>query len=240
MHPILLKIGPITIYSYGFCIAVAFLVATYLSAEFALRSKHLLTYGLNKTRIYDLSVYLSLGGIIGARLGYVITNFDYYQDNLLESFLLWRGGLVFYWGLVGALLTCVWWTKKLAHLPFLVVADCIIPYVALGQSIGRIGCFLNGCCYGKMGHPVQLYESFAALIIFAILKAVQDTKPKERGYILFLYLSLYGAARFTLEFMRADNPPVVFGLTISQVISIFLFMAGAAYVSIRIYRNRPR
>ncbi len=238
MYPVLFKVGPIHIYSYGVMLALAFLVATFLARRRAI------SVGIDGDAIIDLSIYLIISGILGARLLYVLLNLKYYKDNPLEVVMIWRGGLVWYGGLILAILVGTWFLRARA-LPIFKIGDLIIPYVALGQAIGRIGCFLNGCCYGKpttlaLGisfnpaqipvHPTQLYESAAMFLAYLILRM---REPGE-GKTIFLYLILYSAVRFFNEFLRGDNPQVLIGLTFSQIISIIILAP-----TILLWRNIP-
>ncbi|KPK42385.1 MAG: hypothetical protein AMJ78_02725 [Omnitrophica WOR_2 bacterium SM23_29] len=238
MYPILFKIGPISIHSYGVMLAIAFLVATFLAKRRAI------TAGIDGNIILDLAIYLITSGILGARLLYVFLNLGYYKENPLEIIMIWRGGLVWYGGFILAIFLAIWFLKA-KKLPILKTGDLIIPYVALGQAIGRIGCFLNGCCYGKptslplgvtfdpaLGsvHPTQLYESAAMFLIFLILKG----RMPGDGKTIFLYLISYSIFRFFNEFLRGDVPQVLVGLTVSQIISIVVLLT-----TIIVWKNLP-
>ncbi|MFA5060347.1 MAG: prolipoprotein diacylglyceryl transferase family protein, partial [Candidatus Omnitrophota bacterium] len=131
------------------------------------------------------------------------------------------------------------------------IADLVAPYLALGQAIGRLGCFLNGCCYGKAVswglffpvhgahlHPVQLYTSFDLLIIFFILKKYQRLE-RNSGETFVLYLILASLERFCMEFLRADHVQVWLGLSIFQIVSITIF-AAATYVILLIRSRRKK
>ncbi len=241
MHPILFKIGPVVIYSYGVMIAVAFLSSMYLISRSAQKA------GISIENIADLGLALLISGIVGARLLYVLTEIEYYRANPLEIVMIWKGGLVFYGGFIAAFV-CGWVVLKRNKMPVLKTCDHIIPYLALGQAIGRIGCFLNGCCFGKPTnlpwgmifpkgsiagdiypaihiHPTQLYSVYTNFLIFAILLLFGNWK-KFDGQILYLYFILYSVSRFLIEFLRADNPQILLGLTISQVICVVLFLVG--------------
>ncbi len=227
MHPILFKIGPVQLYSYGAMLAVAFLVVTFLARR---RANSL---GMNGDDILDLCIYLIVSGLIGARLLFILLNLDYYRQRPLEIAMLWKGGLVWYGGLISAILTAIIFLRA-KKIPLLKTGDLMMPYVALGQAIGRIGCFLNGCCYGTpttlpVGvtfdaahgpvHPTQLYESLAMFIVFLVLRR----RTPGNGKTLFLYLILYSAFRFFNEFLRGDNTAALLGLTVYQVISVMIF-----------------
>ena len=241
MHPILFKIGPMIIYSYGAMIAAAFLISIYFA------SRSIVGAG-NNEKILDLGLVLLISGIIGARLLYVLVEAKYYKANPLEIIMIWKGGLIFYGGFIAAFVCC-WIFLKKNKMPILRTCDHIIPYLALGQAIGRIGCFFNGCCFGKptnlpwgmifpVGsiagdvypgihiHPTQLYSAYTNFLIFAILLLFRNWK-KFDGQILYLYFILYSVSRFLIEFLRADNPQILLGLTISQVICVVLFLTGS-------------
>jgi len=231
MHPILLRLGPITIYSYGFMLAVAFIVATMLAQQKARQ------FGVNPEKILELAIFIMLFGIIGARIAYVLLNLQDFVKRPFEIFYLHKGGLVFYGGAIfGGVASLFFIKRNKLNGPDL--ADLIAPYAALGQSIGRIGCLLNGCCWGKPTdlawaivlpqqegtlHPTQAYESLGVLVIFLILVILQD-KRVFRGQIFGLYLLFYSMLRFFIEFLRGDNTIVFFSLTFSQIASVIIFI----------------
>lgn len=231
MYPVLFNIGPVSVYSYGVMLALAFLVVAFLARRRAF------ALGGNGDAILDLCIWLIVSGIIGGRLFFILLNLDYYRQNPLETVMLWRGGLVWYGGLIAAVMSAIIFLSA-KKMPILNTSDLMMPYVALGQSIGRIGCFLNGCCYGKATalpigvtfsaaqgpvHPTQLYESAAMLIVFLILRKCVP----GNGRTFFLYLMMYSVIRFLIEFLRGDNPAILMGLTISQLISVVIFMTAA-------------
>ncbi len=249
MHPVLFRIGPITIYSYGLMLALAFFVGTYLAQLRARKA------GVGQNKIMDLSLYILVSAILGARVLFVILNWNDYQNNFWDIFKIWEGGLVFYGGLILAFFVAVWFLKK-NKLPIWKVTDIFAPSLALGMAIGRIGCFLNGCCYGKISYPLgicfpssasvftqqasdglitqnakfslpvlptQLYESLACLIIFFILLFIEKYK-KFDGFLFWNFVLLYSVFRFIIEGFRFyEKNFILFGwLTISQLISIIL------------------
>lgn len=242
MHPIICKIGPVVIYSYGLILALAFLACTFLIKKEAEKQ------GFRGGEVVDLSLYLVISGIIGARFLYVLINFEDYLKNPFEIIMLSHGGLVFYGGLILATITGIWFLKK-RHLPVLKIGDIVLPYLALGQAIGRLGCLLNGCCYGKLTnlpwgirfpghiervHPTQIYESIFLLCIFVILKFLQN-KFHKPGQLSIFYFLLYSLGRFLVEFYRGDNPHIFLALTFSQLISIILFI-----ISLLLLMFRPK
>ncbi|MCA9401659.1 MAG: prolipoprotein diacylglyceryl transferase, partial [Candidatus Omnitrophica bacterium] len=165
MHPLICKIGPFPVYSYGMMMALAVLICSFLLARDARN------IGLSDEWVWDFVFSIMLGGIVGARLLFGWLNFRYFLDDPLEIFMLQHGGLSFQGGLLGGALGGMVFVKK-KKLSYLKTADLLAPYLALGHAIGRIGCFLNGCCYGKHWdhgiffpvhqdtlHPTQLYAS---------------------------------------------------------------------------------
>lgn len=246
MHPILFTIGPITIYSYGVMLALAVLVCTYFLSKDAKR------YKISQETAYDLVFWVMLGGIIGARIFYVYIEWPYFSDNLWEIPMLQKGGLAWQGGFLGGALTGVWFARrnKLSLRPLL---DLAAPYIALGQSIGRIGCFFNGCCYGKPVawgiyypthharlYPTQLFETAGLFIIFLILKKAQQkgTVPwisrgqSPSGFIFILYLWLAAIERFMVEFYRADHDLLWLNLSLAQYVAAGVFVTGLVLMQV--------
>ena len=226
MYPEICKIGPFTIYSYGIMLLVAFLTSSFLAKAQA--KKH----NLSPELIFDLSFIVFISGIIGARVFYTLENLGYYIKNPLEIIMLQHGGLSWFGGLILGTLVGIKYLK-VRRIPIYKVVDLIMPFVALGQAIGRIGCFLNGCCFGKTLIPIQLYSSLILIIIFVILRFLQEM-PHRDGEIFFTYLILYCVKRFFIEFLRSDNAIIVFGLTLFQLLSLIIFfLAAAKFIFIR-------
>ena len=141
MYRILFTIGSFPIYSYGVMLSLAFIIGIFLAMKEAKR------LGENPERVLDISLYLILGALIGGRLGYVIFNLDYYLKNPIKMLYFRQGGLSFLGAFLIALFLC-WLYVKRTKLSFWKFADIAAPSVAIGIGIARIGCFLNGCCYG--------------------------------------------------------------------------------------------
>lgn len=251
MHPILVELGRLQIRSYGFMLAVSFLLGIWLAGR---RAKKV---GIDPQKILDLSVVIIVAAVVGSRLLYVAFHLDQYR-NPLEVFALWQGGATFYGGFLLATAASYWWVQR-NGLSFLLVADTLAPSIALGLVFTRIGCFLSGCCYGKptdgplglvfppdspagaaaaayaqqMGrdhvalHPTQLYSSLKGLLIFTALMLLQP-KLKKRGSTFGLLLVLYGIGRFVIDFFRTyeDSARILFGLSFNQVISVVLVGVG--------------
>lgn len=246
MHPIIFKVGPWPIYSYGLMMSIGFLAALFLIRR---RSKEI---GLAPDEILDFSIYLFIAGIVGARLLHVFLNFSYYLKYPLEIIMLNHGGLAYQGGLFCGLGIAILYSRR-KKISFLKTTDYFIPYVALAQSLGRIGCFLNGCCYGKetsslMGilspdrqtiiYPTQLLYSFFLLFIFITLNLL-NKKKKFNGQTLIAYLIFYGVIRFFIDFLRGDLEIVFLNLKLTQLFSIFVILFSIVfYLYMKIYGRR--
>ena len=156
--------------------------------------------------------------------------------------MLQRGGLAWQGGLVTGTLTALFLMKK-KRMPVASTLDLLAPYIALGQAIGRLGCFLNGCCYGKEVswgiffpvyqaylHPTQLYDSLGLFVLFIILKKYEKVNT-QKGSVFILYIILASVQRFFIQFYRADHIPIFMGLSIFQISSLIIIaMAIYAYL----------
>jgi len=200
-------------------LALAFFVASTLAAIQAKKE------GLNPELIFNFCLAVLIAGIIGARIFYVVENFGYYKQYPLEIIMLQRGGLSWFGGLIAALVYGLAYLKK-KKLSVYKTFDLIVPFLALGQALGRIGCFLNGCCFGRTVIPIQIYSALLLVIIFVVLRFLQD-RPHRNGEIFFYYLLLYSAKRFFVEFWRTDNPIVFAQMTLFQLIGIAIFIFAA-------------
>ncbi|MCX5716696.1 MAG: prolipoprotein diacylglyceryl transferase [Candidatus Omnitrophica bacterium] len=234
MHPILAKIGPLTLYSYGLMVALGFIVGALLASRLAPR------FGIPPEKITTLSLVILLSGIFGARLLYVLLNIKDFIPDPLEALKLSHGGLAFHGGAFAAFIFGLIYVKR-ARLPLWDTLDLLSPYIVLGHAIGRIGCFLNGCCYGKpytgitavvfgdgtARYPTQIYSALLLILLYCILRFFLQRR-RFKGQVFFLYLMLYSAARFFVEFLRGDNTLFLPGLTVAQVISIAVFITGIA------------
>jgi phosphatidylglycerol---prolipoprotein diacylglyceryl transferase len=237
----------LTLHTYGALLAIAFLAGLWISHREAKRT------GMDAARITDMAVYVLIGGLIGARLLLLVVDWRTYVYNPRDILTLLQSGGVFYGGLLGAL-PVAWWYARRHGLDGWRTADVLAPGVVLGQSIGRLGCFAAGCCWGRacdlpwavtfkdpytarqVGtpidlalHPTQLYESLATALIFVVVLWIARRK-KFHGQVTLAYVALYAVARFGIEFFRGDAARgVVFGgaLSTSQFIAI-LMLVGAA------------
>lgn len=143
MYRVLLRIGNFTLYSYGVMLLIAYLLGVWIGTLEGKRR------GIDPRKIEGLALWIILGGVIGARIWYVLEHLSEYSRNPFEIFMIWRGGLVFYGGFIGGFIGGILYLK-ISNLVFYEIADVSAPALALAFAIGRIGCFLNGCCYGKI------------------------------------------------------------------------------------------
>ncbi|MDD4894026.1 MAG: prolipoprotein diacylglyceryl transferase [Candidatus Omnitrophica bacterium] len=244
MHPIICTIGPFNVYSYGFMLAVAFLISSSLAVLQAKKQN------INPDIVFNLSFIAFVAGIIGARAFYITENISYYLRNPVEIIMFQRGGLSWFGGLLAGTICAVIYLQK-KKIPIYKILDLMSPFVALGQAIGRIGCLLNGCCYGKVSvkygvyfqiHdafliPTQLYSALVLFMGYLVLRFLQERSHKA-GEVFFAYLLLYSTSRFIIEFWRADNEVIALGLTLFQFLSIAIFcIALWKFILIKKSRN---
>ena len=241
MRRILLQFGPLTIYSYGVMLVAAFLVVTWLMEQDAKRLPPL-RVALKPPQIVDMACLVMLGGVLGARLLFIVKYWDMFRVYPWEMPAIWHGGLIWYGGFFGGLLTAAVYARVLG-VSFLRMVDQYIPYIPLAHAIGRLGCFLNGCCYGKITHawygvtfpghpgpriPTQIIEAVLLFALCIALRRLQRTSVMDYlGRIFALDLFSYGLMRFAVEFLRGDQKVVWFGLTVQQDVSLVLVAAGA-------------
>jgi phosphatidylglycerol:prolipoprotein diacylglycerol transferase len=256
VHPIAFQLGSFTIHWYGVMIALAFLAGLWTATRRARREN------ISGEKIADIVFWLMFGAILGARAVYVTTYWkdEFAHQPLREIFMIQHGGLVYYGGLIGATIAgmiYIRWKK----LPLWKTADVLAPSIALGNVFGRIGCLLNGCCYGRAcrlpwairfpsdhstgGVPVHPTEIYDALLNFALylFLAWLFRRKKFDGQIFATYLVCYAVFRSVVEYFRGDYPAdhIHNGLTSGQLASIPIFIAGlllAAVLSSRAQTKR--
>lgn len=238
MRSTLFHIFGVPVRSYGLMLVTGFVLGLWRAARLA-RAK-----GINPERLYDLSLILLVSGIIGARVTYVLLNPD--SESWSELVAVWNGGLSFHGGVAFAVLAG-WIYTRYARLPFWRCADLVAPSIAIGYAVTRIGCFLNGCCYGcptslpwavrfcengiltPPSHPAQIYAALANLFIFLVLTRLEKLN-RPPGFVFVSYLGLYGVYRFAVEFIRRGYSARVWllGLTEAQAVSILMVLGAAA------------
>ncbi len=234
MYPLIGHWGPFTLYSFGLMLAVAVIVSS------VLLSRDAKAFGISQEIIFDFVFWVILGGIFGARIFFIILNFSDFAANPREIIMITNGGLAWQGGLILGGLSGLFFVRR-KKLPLSLMLDLCAPYLALGQAIGRIGCFLNGCCYGKHAswgiyfpvhqsrlQPTQLYDTVMLGMIFFFLKALQK-KSLIGGQVFAAYLMLASLERFINEFFRADHVNTVVGLSIFQIVSVGVFFFGFGF-----------
>lgn len=258
MLPRLFSLGNFTLHTYGLLVATGFLVGIYVARHFARR------FRMDGERIFNLAVYLALAAILGAKLFLVIQDWRYYfadPSSLLSASFLQSAG-IFYGGVIVALAVLALYVHR-QHLRWLAVGDAVVPGVAIGHAIGRLGCFSAGCCWGKpttlpwgvtftnpYAHatvgvplhiplqPTQLYEAGGEALIFLLLWKLAGRRAFE-GQLTATYLLSYGILRFLVDFARAYEPQAMLFhgmLTDAQVISLGLIALAIGIIALR----RPR
>jgi phosphatidylglycerol:prolipoprotein diacylglycerol transferase len=242
MYPVLIQLGTFELRSYGVIVALSFFLALWLSAREAKRS------GLDPALVHDFAFYALLGGIVGARIYYVVfSNPAYFVQKPWEIVAVWHGGIGIIGALLGGFLTALWYCRK-KQLSFWRFADTLAPGVALGQAAGVIACLLNGDSYGKPAdvawaitytdpralaplniplHPVEIYEMAAYLLLFLLVWQTRG-KYKTPGFVFLTYLTGYGAARFAAEFFRGNPAIFAWGIPAAQVFGVVLVLAAIA------------
>jgi phosphatidylglycerol:prolipoprotein diacylglycerol transferase len=224
MYPELWHWGVIHVRSYGLALAVAFLVGTWLGLKEARR------YGMDEDRFLTVILFKLVGSIFGARILYVMEHIADYRQQWSSVLALWQGGLTLYGGVVAGTIVGLWMAKR-QGLPVWRVADALAPSVAIGTAFGRVGCFLNGCCYGRPTklpwgvvyppdtfpglefgatpiHPSQLYFSLASLALFAVVWALRK-RASIPGVLFWWTIAAYALIRVPLDFTRAYEPATV-------------------------------
>ncbi len=270
MFPILLSLGPFVIgghvfgplhfYSYGLCLAVALGVSISLFAYDAKRNlsqRVKLKPEMTFQKVFDLAVWVILFSLLGARLFFVLENHQDFEGKWWEGFYIWQGGLVYYGGLFGAMLAAVGWFK-MQKWPMAYSFDLVAPYIALGQTFGRVGCFLNGCCYGivdarygmifpggedNLPHlPTQLWEMTGDLVLFFFLLWARRWTIRYPWLSLSLYGFTYGILRFVIEFWRRDwdKRYLLLFNSASQAVSGILIAVSLAVILWTLMSNRPK
>jgi phosphatidylglycerol:prolipoprotein diacylglycerol transferase len=252
VHPILFRLGPLTVRFYGLMYVIALLVGIYLLRLEAKRR------GLPSERMVDFAFYCFIGGLLGGRLYYVLFKWGYYGANPLKIFAVWEGGMAIHGGLIGGVLGG-WWFAHTSRLPFATLADMAAPAISLGHAFGRFGNFMNGDAHGYplrslalppwlrhfpdwMGvtfpptsiagrefgqvplHPVMLYELVLNLVGFVLLWSCRK-KPLQPGGLFGLYLIYYAFVRSFTSLFRADD--LYLGpLRMPHVISLVMMVIG--------------
>ena len=245
MHQYLFFIGDFPVRAYGLVLSLSIILATGVAYFLAKQD------GRWHTHILDMGLYCGLAGILGSRLWDVFFfDWDYYRHHLTELLNVWQGGMAIQGGIVLGAAVGIWYTKR-HHIDTWALADIVCPAVILGQAIGRCANLLNGDAFGAptggdfgllypsttlayhtYGNqplwPAEIWEGQLDIIIFALLLIYRSTNH-AKGQAFALYIMLYSAARFFLEYLRGDYTNLVFGLFKSaQMTSVIAFTASLA------------
>lgn len=247
MKPILFTINSVPISSYGFMVAIAFIVALFIAIARA-KKRYISAYV-----IFDISLYMLISGFIGARAFYILQHISYYE-SIDEVLQIGAGGFTFYGGFILASLVFIIYVR-LNKLPAGKIADALTPPLALGIGISRFGCFLSGCCFGKPTslpfgvsfpenslpwiefeiqkvHPTQIYSLISLIVIFFIL-LFAEKHIIFSGQLFTLFILLYSSQRFYIDFFRYyPQEQFINHLTESQLISIVLVISALAFTFI--------
>ena len=264
MHTTLIHIGPLAIRSYGLMLALSFLCGVLLAYR---RTR---TIGLDFQRLIDLTVYVIVASIVGSRALYVVFHLQEFSAHPLDVINPFQSsgeigiqGLSMYGGVILSLIVGLWFFRR-HRLPTWKMTDAIAPSLAFGTFLTRIGCFLNGCCFGKPGdlpwcvvfpsdsaagyffpgtavHPTQLYASLGGILIFGVLLFLERRKPFA-GAIFWTYIALDAVVRFAIDFLRYYEDSSVLSIghhpfSVSQLITAGLF-ALAVFMLYRLKQRR--
>jgi len=233
MKPVLFQLGPFPVSSFGVFLLLAFVVGIVLLRARTRR------FGWEAGEVLDLSLYAIIGGVIGARVGYVLVNLGDFASDATRVVTIWRdAGLTFYGALAGGALVA-WLYGRARRWGLGAIADAAAPSLALGYACAMIGALLYGLNYGRPSgvpwavvlfgqprHPTQIYLLVAALVIFAILMWL-DGVPHAPGRMFWMFLVLYGVARSAIEVFM-DSPRVLGPLTLAQAASLLVALVSLA------------
>lgn len=247
MYPILFHLGPITVYSFGFFLVVAYLIATFIFWKEGKRQ------GYNEEKLLDLSLIALIGAFISGRVFFIFTNYDLFQGDLGLMITFWEGGFTYYGAVLGLLLAVFLVTRKWKW-PFLQIADFGVLASMAAYVIVKIGTFLAGIDYGTLTslpwgfelatvsgsrHPVQIYEAFFVGSFFIVMKVAYEKNLKSTnfrsGKVFFLAVFVLAVARLIFGFLRGDVT-YISGVRLDQIVS--LLVAIAAVFSIYYLRLR--
>ena len=263
MYPILFYVGRFPIHAWGVLLMIGFLLGTWRAARVAPR------YAIAPEDLWDCALIGLLGGVLGGRLAYVLNpeNINGFLHAPLTIFALWNGGMTSFGGLLGGVGAGLLAARTRKIIPpagtdvsppqinLLDLGDLAAPSLAIGYFWGRIGCFLNGCCFGGVCHeawgvrfpgmsepvhPTELYSAFAAVVIFTVLLVIEKRRA-FRGQLLLLFAILYAIYRFVVEFFREGataNPSGIAALTQGQVACLVLALAAGTYYAYRMHAPR--
>lgn len=254
MLPDLFSVGPLTIHTYGVFVALGFVTGILVTVKLGKDQ------GIPPQQVMDMAFFMILWAIVGSRLLYVLINVSYYRAHPLDAFKIWQGGLVFSGGLIAVAGAMTWYLRR-HRLSFWATGDLWAPALALGQALGRIGCFMAGCCYGQPTdlpwgvvfshphtlapqniplHPTQAYSALGGFAIFFILLFLYSRR-KFQGQVFLWYLILHSTARLFVERFRGDERGLLPGtdMTLTQLLAtVILILAVVALFLLKSRQER--
>jgi phosphatidylglycerol:prolipoprotein diacylglycerol transferase len=251
MFPDLFSIGPLTIHTYGIFVALGF--TTGILVTIKLGKSH----GFPAQQVMDMAFIMIVWAIVGSRAMYILINLSYFIKRPLDIIKIWQGGLVFSGGFLAVAPVMAWYLRR-HHLSFWKVGDLWAPGIALGQGIGRIGCFMAGCCYGKPTdlpwgvvfkhpnslapqgiplHPTQVYDVLGGGVIFLTLLIITSRKKFE-GQVFVWFLILHSTARLLTERFRGDDRGMIpwTEMTATQLLAVLILLS--AVVALFLLKSR--
>ncbi|MCY6959208.1 prolipoprotein diacylglyceryl transferase [Clostridium brassicae] len=249
MKPILFEVFGIKVYGYGFMITIGIIFAL------VLLNKRSRTRGYDEDKLWDMAIFTIISGVIGGKILYILTDFNYIKSNPIAIIKEFGSGFVIYGAIIGGVLGIVIYCRR-KKWSILKTIDLVAPSVALAQGFGRIGCFLAGCCYGRETHlpigvifkespfapnhitlhPTQLYSSMFDFGL-ALFLLWYDKKERKNGKVFSMYVIIYSVGRFIVEFLRNDPRGTVGILSTSQFIAIFTLVIGLILFNINKIRR---
>ena len=251
MHPILFRIGSLVVHTYGVMLMLAFAVSIAIAAKSARRHRDAdPAYPITPEQVLDLGIWLTVAGLIGARIMFVLLDWEQYAPHPVDMLKVWQGGMSFHGGFFGGLIALAIFCVR-NKIPVLTMADVYAPGCMFGYAVGRVGCFLNGCCYGAPttmpwgirfhddgvltppSHPTQLYSVALGCLFFGVLLKLEQ-RQSFRGQLACWFFILAGTERFLMEIWRANvtSTVVAFGLTDVQFLCLTFILIGTTGLAI--------
>lgn len=259
MHPEVLHFGPLHLRSYGLMMAIAFIVGTFLSLREARR------LSLDEDKVVNVILVTLIASVLGARMLYVLEHLSEFRREWTSVLALWQGGLTLYGGIAAGTFAGLIASRRMG-LPVWITADALTPALALGTMFGRVGCYLNGCCYGRPTtlpwgvvfphdsfaylefgeqpvHPSQLYNAFAGLVLFLVFQFLRK-RFRVPGVLFWSFIVLFALVRIPLDMTRTYEADAVImrvgvlDFTESQLMSIGMILFGTLMI-MRLRRAAP-
>lgn len=256
MRPILFHIGSYSVHSYGVMLMLAIVFGVWAATSIARRCRAAdPSFPVSPEDVLDVTLWIVAGIVIGARLLFVAVDWGEYRAHPLDMFKVWQGGLSFHGGLFGVLIALGLFSVR-RRIPFLLLGDVIAPAAMIGYAVGRVGCFLNGCCYGAPtnlpwgvrfhddgivtppSHPTQLYSTALSLVFFGLLIRMGRRPSAFPGQVAFSYILFSAVERFVMEIWRAGTTSTVVALGLTDVQWLCITMAAVAVAALVWLRRR--